>query len=145
MMVGWGTMSSDLIENKLAFDWQREIKRRNPRPSNVLEIELVAFRYGTQHGRFFHMKRLADFFYSKETNPEIIKPLVWNNWTERICRLLCDGDASLSYAGPPDVVGITGPASSSKTFSVALYVFLLWYSNPLQTKGVISSTSIQAA
>lgn len=138
-------MPSDLVQNKLAFDWQREIQKLNPRCTNALEIELIAFRYGTKHGRFFHMQRLADFFYSKECNPDILRPLIWNPWTISICRLLCDGDEKLSFTGYPDVVGVTGPASSSKTFSVALYIFLLWYSNPLQTKGVISSTSITAA
>jgi hypothetical protein len=130
----------------LSADYQRRILQANPRLTNELEIELVAFRFGTpEHGRFFHMQRVANLLFTKEHNPDIVSPLDWNPWTVRICKLLCDGDPSLPFTGYPTYVGLTGPASSSKTYSVSLYVFLLWLSSPVRTKGVVSSTSIQAA
>lgn len=106
---------------------------------------MAAFWHGTELGHFFHMRRLADFFFSKEENPNILTPLLWSPWALRVGRIICDGDPSFSFKGRPDVIGITGPASSGKTFIVSLYVFLRWYCNPLQTKGVVASTSIQAA
>lgn len=138
-------MSSDLLKRDPTYSWQEELFRANPKASNLLEIEAIAFWQGTELGHFYHMRRIADFMFTKEQNDKIIKPLIWNPWSVRICKLLCDGDPALSFRGRPDVLGITGPASSSKTFSVSLYSFLRWYCNPLQTKGVASSTSIQAA
>lgn len=125
--------------------WQRRLHKANPQ-CNPLMLELIAFRFGTpEHGRFYHMRRLANLFFSKEGNPDIIKPLDWNPWTTLICRTLCDGAPGMSFKGYPHHVGITGPASSSKTYSAALYLWLLWFSNPMRTKGIVASTSIQSA
>lgn len=138
-------MPANLPDLKLTADWQRRIQQDNPGISSVLEIEMIAFRWGTEYGRFYHMKRLANFLFTKEHNPEITKPLDWNPWTTKICKLLCDGDPSMNFRGYPTYLGITGPASSSKTYSVSLYCFLMWFSSPMRTKVVVSSTSIQSA
>lgn len=138
-------MSANLLESKLTAPYQKRILRDNPSLTNALEIELAAFRFGTEHGRFFHMQRVANFLFTKEHNPDIVSPLDWNPWTTRICRVLCDGDPSMNFQGYPTYIGLTGPASSSKTYSVSLYVFLMWLSSPVRTKAVVSSTSIQAA
>lgn len=139
-------MPSDTLDLKLSAPYQKRLAKLNPHLTNALEIELVAFRFGTQdHGRFYHMQRVANFLFAKEHNPDIVSPLDWNPWTTQICRVLCDGDSSLGFTGYPTYAGITGPASSSKTYSVALYSFLMWLSSPVRTKVVVSSTSIQAA
>ena len=135
---------SAILDPKNLAPWQIRGLDANPK-ATLLDIECIAFRYGTEHGRFYHMKRLANLFFSKEQNPDMVKPLLWNPWTVRICRTLCDGYPSLGLKAYPFYTGITGPASSSKTYSCALYTFLLWFSSPMQTKGVVSSTSIQSA
>lgn len=138
-------MSSNLLESNLSEPWQKRILKANPSLTNALEVELVAFRFGTEHGRFYHMKRLTDFLFTKEHNPSIVKPHDWNPWSERFCRVLCDGDPSMDFKGMPTYMGVSGPKSSGKTHGASLYTFLLWFSSPLATKAVVSSTSIQAA
>jgi hypothetical protein len=138
--------SPEPLGAKLVAPYQKRLHKANPHLRNALEIELAAFRFGTQeHGRFYHMQRVANFLFTKASNPDIVSPLDWNPWTTDICRVLCDGHPSLSFQGYPTYIGLTGPASSSKTYSVSLYVFLMWLSSPMRTKGVVSSTSIQAA
>jgi len=138
-------MPKNLLERGLTAPWQKKLAREYPKASNAFELELIAFRIGTEHGRFFHMHRLVDFMFTKEGNPDIIRPVDWNPWTERFLEVACDGDLSLGFTGEPKYLGVTGPASSSKTFSAALYAFLTWYANPRRTKVVVASTSIQAA
>ena len=138
-------MATASIDLNLTAPWQKRLLKENPWATNALEIELIAFRFGTEHGRFYHMQRVANFLFTKECNPEIVSPLDWNPWTTQICKVLCDGDPSMGFEGYPTYVGLTGPASSSKTYSVSLYVFLMWLSSPVRTKAVVSSTSIQAA
>lgn len=140
---------SNLIERGIEEDWQRNAIKRFNFPAkwkpNPLELELMCFWWGTKFGRFFHLKRLVDFLFTKEGNPEVLDPVTWNNWLEQFLRVACDGDPSMDFEGPPTYLGVTGPASSGKTFGASLYGFMCWYACPHRTKAVIASTSIASA
>ena len=95
------------------------------------EIELCMFREGGVRsglGRYQHLRNAIDRIW----NDSLPNTYIWNDWTEWMMQRFCD----------TGWLTVTGPASSWKTTSLAMYVLVSWYASPKDTVVIVTSTTL---
>lgn len=93
--------------------------------------------------RFDCFKRILRANWPDAVNPPSDGgPPLWNPWTERVYRELCD-DSTARVCGNVrvKVSGLTGCASASKTHSAGTYAFLWWSISPHNSIVIFTSTT----
>lgn len=116
-----------------------EIPRKGSWLADQLQVEFVCFRiahppqYGGL-GRFGHLKRIIDLLWN---NPDLRSPkrFIWNPWSERILRKLCDERELV----------IAGCTSAGKSGPVAVFATACYIADPTHTLGLVMSTTIAGA
>lgn len=98
------------------------------------EIELLCFANDQKEengglGRYGHAVNGINLIYNKRA-----PTFIWNEWTELMIYEFCYGRE----------VTIAGPGASWKTTCMACFGHLRWLSSPLNTRGIFTSTTMQA-
>lgn len=78
-------------------------------------------------GRYGHLRNAIDLIFNKRS-----RAFIWNEWTEMIMRAFCENRE----------VSLAGPGASWKTTCMAVYALSVWMSSPLDTRIVITSTTL---
>lgn len=96
------------------------------------EIELACFHHNVTEeegglGRFGHLRNAIDLIINKK-----VQAFIWNEWTELMLRAFCENRE----------VSLAGPGASWKTTCMALYAIMCWLSSPLDTRIIITSTTL---
>lgn len=110
-----------------------------PDSLSLLDIELWCYRWdprpegtGGRLSRWEHFKNIVDMIWNR---PESSFKVVWNSWTEKNC-YECIYNRYL---------GIAGCGSSTKSFAMALYGMVEYFSAPTKTLVLFTSTTKDAA
>jgi hypothetical protein len=107
-------------------------------PLSQLHLELYCFKTGRKIedgglGKFQHFKNVCKI---------ILPDLIWNEWLEDQIRSLCDDHYALKLGETTRRhVAWAGCGSAGKTFGAALYAFVFFLADPLNTIVVLTSTS----
>jgi hypothetical protein len=78
-------------------------------------------------GAFEHLRNAIDLIFNTKGNA-----FIWNEWTERMMRSFIEGRE----------ISLSGPGSSWKTTSMAVYALCFWFARPTQTRVIITSTTL---
>jgi len=110
-----------------------------PEGAGKLEIELLCFKWGLKPeqgglGKFQHFKNVVDILwpYHKTRNKN---GFCWHPWAERMIQAACE----------QDYLAVSGPKSSGKTATFALWGLVNWLCAPHETLVLVTSTSIREA
>src|SRR5262249_25648259 len=78
-------------------------------------------------GAFEHLRRAIDGIWNTD------RPLlIWNDWSETMVRECVSNRETV----------VAGPSASWKSTCAAVYALAFWFADPLNTKVIISSTSL---
>ena len=98
-----------------------------PEGAGKLEIELLCFKWGLRPeqgglGKFQHFKNVVDILwpYHKTRNKN---GFCWHPWAERMIQAACE----------QDYLAVSGPKSSGKTATFALWGLVNWLCAPHET------------
>lgn len=94
-------------------------------------------------GRYGHLRNAIDFIWNLPRalecerrkivyDPEIHAAFIWNEWTEQMMNAFCE---------EREVV-VTGPGSSWKSTTAAMFFLCYWLSDPMRTRVIITSTTL---
>ncbi len=93
-------------------------------------------RYGHMHNAIDHLfnepRRLQAASRNLAYEPRRDDLLIWNDWSELMIRTFCEFEW----------VSVTGPNSSWKSYCAAMYALMRFFSSPLNTIVVMTSTSL---
>src|SRR5207237_1394111 len=79
-------------------------------------------------GAFTHLQRAIDLIWNRYEKPL----LIWNDWSELMIRELLENGETV----------IAGPSASWKSTCLAIYAVCFWMADPLNSKAIISSTTL---
>lgn len=108
------------------------------RPLNDLELELYCFRTS----RTLEQGGLGKYRHFRNACSIILPKLKWNPWLEAMIQSLCDDHYAVKV-GPVTQrkIAWAGAGGSGKTFGAALYAFIWWLADPVNSIVVLTSTS----
>lgn len=95
-------------------------------------------------GRYTHLHRAIDLIWNEPRRRLAFErkvpyderkndAFIWNEWTELMMEALCEGLWSTAFLGPN---------ASYKTTTMALFVLCRWFASPMNTIGVLTTTSL---
>src|SRR6516162_8600234 len=99
-----------------------------PKGTDDAAIELYAFTHNLELGKFQHLKNFIDMFW----NAQWPGSFYWDDWTERLLIAFTEHEW----------VTCTGPATSSKTTSAAMYCLSRFFASPHDTAVIFTSTTL---
>jgi len=106
-------------------------------PEGVDELHCSLWMFGQSQTldpekRYQYLKRSVDLAFN---NPDSIRRVVWNDWTERMLRAAIGGWEKKRF------LGVAGCSSSGKSDGFGLYALMSYWSRPSDTYGFVMSTT----
>lgn len=118
--------------------YQHRYGVQTDRPLNDLELELLCFRTS----RTMELGGIGKYGHFRNVCSIILPKLKWNPWLERMIESLCEDHYAIKE-GPVILrkLAWAGAGSVGKTFAAALYGFIWFLADPLNSIVILTSTS----
>lgn len=112
-------------------------ERHWPAGMSELSIELSCFRSGLSEkdggrGKFGHFKRIVEIQWPA-TNRR--KGFIWHPWAEKMLLEACE----------QQYLSVSGPAGCGKSDSFAVWALVQWECDPINTKVIVTSTTLSGS